>query len=127
YRSELKFSWESLDAAQTGLRRLYSVRPESDGLTDEKAYIAAREECLAALNDDLNTPKLIGLLNRYDSYRLWMEFESVLALDIGERSRKLREDSAEELPPEIQSLVDERNQARKDKNWSRSDDLRNDI
>ena len=124
YRSELKFSWESLDAAQTGLRRLYSVRPDSDGLVDENAYGAACEECLNALNDDLNTPKLIGLLNRYDSYRLWSEFDSVLGLDIVGRSRKRREDVDEALPSEIQALVDERNRARKEKNWARSDEIR---
>ena len=124
YRSELKFSWDSLSAAQTGLRRLYSIRPESDGLADDHLYQSARAECLAALNDDLNTPRLIGLLNHYDSYRLWTEFDSVLALDIAERSRMLRERSDEELPPDIQALVDERNQARADKNWSRSDELR---
>ncbi len=127
YRSELKFSWESLEAAQTGLRRLYSIRPDSEPLTADSDYAAAREECRTAVNDDLNTPKLLGLLNRYASYRLWTEFDSILALDIAERSAKLREDSTEELPPDIHALVDERNKARADKNWARSDELRKEL
>ena len=63
------------------MRKVYSARPDSDSLSDDSRFSAAREEALAALNDDLGTPQLVGILNRNDSYRLWMEFDSVLGLD----------------------------------------------
>jgi len=123
YRSELRFTWEALDAAQQGLRRLYGISPERESLTDSKACEDVRAEVLNALNTDLNVPQALGLLNRYDSYRLWLEFDQVLGLDIAERSR-VREDA---LPPEVQQLIAQRNEARKARNWTESDRIREEL
>jgi cysteinyl-tRNA synthetase len=123
YRSELKFSWENLEAARNGLRKVYGVGPETDPLTDDSRYEAARTEALAALNDDLNMPQLVGILNRWDSYRLWIEFDEVLGLGIADHAR--RAEAA--LPDDIQALVEERNAARAAKQWARSDEIRNTL
>jgi len=123
YRSELRFSWENLEAAQAGLRRVYATSPENDPLADDRAFADAREEALAALNNDLGTPQLVGLLNRHNSYRLWTEFDPVLGLDIAAR----RQRPEEAIPAEVQSLVEERNAARKAKDWGRSDEIRNQL
>lgn len=120
YRSELKFSWETLEAARNGLRKVYGVRPENDPLADESKYAAARSEALDALNDDLNMPQLVGTLNRWNSYRLWTEFDAVLGLDIS--AHALRAEEA--LPADVQALVEERNEARKSREWARSDEIR---
>jgi len=120
YRSELRFAWQALDAAQQGLRRVYSLRPEPDPLADDAAYRDAREEALEALNNDLNVPRLVGLLNRYGSHRLWLEFDQVLGLRIAERSQH----EEEELPKEVQQLVAQRNEARQARNWAESDRIR---
>jgi cysteinyl-tRNA synthetase len=96
---------------------------DSDPLSDEESFKAARDEVLSALNDDLNTPQMVGLLNRHNSFKLWREFDPILGLNIEARSR--RDDG--ELPVEVQALVDERNQARKSKNWALSDDIRNKL
>jgi cysteinyl-tRNA synthetase len=123
YRSELRFSWENLDAAQSGLRKVYAASPENDPLADDQAFSDARAEALAALNNDLGTPQLVGLLNRYNSYRLWTEFDPVLGLDIA--AHRHRPEAA--LPLEVQALVDERNAARKARDWSRSDAIRDQL
>lgn len=123
YRSELRFTWEALDAAQLGLRRLYGLRRAEDPLDSESAYTEARAEVLEALNNDLNVPQVVGLLNRFGSYRLLQEFDSVLGLDIEPRSRV----AEEALPPDVQRLVDERNAARKARNWAESDRIRNQL
>lgn len=123
YRSELRFTWEALDAAQQGLRRVYSIRPDNDPLTDDKAYADARAEVLEALNTDLNVPQVVGLLNRYASYRLWVEFDKVLGLDIAERA-SVRDEA---LPPEVLELVAQRNAARQAKNWAESDRIRDQL
>lgn len=120
YRSELKFSWENLEAAQQGLRRVYSTRPDADPLTDASAFADARAEAKAALDDDLNVPQLVGLLNRYGSYRLWTEFDAVLGIEFAARTQR----SEEALPAEVQALISERNAARKAREWARSDELR---
>lgn len=123
YRSELRFSWETLDGAQQGLRRVYGVRPDEDPLADDVRYADAYAEALAALNDDLNTPQLVGLLNRHSSYRLWTAFDPVLGLGIADRLSE----AEEALPADVQALVDERNAARKSKNWTRSDEIRTQL
>jgi cysteinyl-tRNA synthetase len=121
YRSELRFSFETLEAAQTGLRRVYSMRTDEDPLADDGRYAEARAEAKAALDDDLNMPQLVGLLNRWGSRRLWLEFDAVLGLDIERRSRPV----VQEIPAEVQAIVAERDAARKQKDWARSDALRN--
>ena len=120
YRSELRFSWDTLTSAQNGLRRIYALRPENDPLADDEKFEAAKAEGMAAINDDLNSPMLVGILNKQNSYRLWNEFDCVLGLDLVGRAEKT--DAA--LPPEIDVLIKERNSARKSKNWVRSDEIR---
>ena len=121
YRSELNFSTEALDAATAGLRKVYALCPDSDPLRDdEDAYKAARQRVLEAIEDDLGMPQAVGLLNSYGSYRLWVEFDAILGLDIAKRSCQ----GEEALPPEIEALVQARNAARKAKDWSQSDALR---
>lgn len=124
YRSELNFSTDALDGATSGLRKIYALCPDTDPLKDdEAAYNEARERVLAAINDDLAMPLAVGLLNSYGSYRLWVEFDAILGLDIAKRACR----AAEELPAEVQALVTARNEARKAKQWAESDALRNQL
>jgi len=124
YRSELNFSPEALDAATSGLRKVYALCPDNDPLRDdEAAFASARTRVLNALNDDLAMPQAVGLLNSYGSYRLWVEFDAVLGLDIAQRSCR----PEEALPAEVLQLIEHRNAARKSKDWAASDSLRNDL
>ncbi len=122
YRSELNFSVEALEGATAGLRKVYALSPENEPL-DEAAYEVARKRVMDALNDDIGTPQAVGILNSYDSYHLWTEFDAVLGLNIAARSRR----SEEALPAEVLALVEARNAARKAKEWAKSDMLRNDL
>ncbi|MCW3098565.1 MAG: cysteinyl-tRNA synthetase, partial [Chthonomonadaceae bacterium] len=124
YRSELSFSLDALDAATSGLRKVYALCPDNDPLRDDDAaYQAARKRVLDALNDDLAMPQAVGLLNSYGSYRLWVEFDAVLGLDIAKRSCR----PEEALPAEVLQLIEARNAARKARDWSASDSLRNEL
>ncbi len=124
YRSELNFSLEALDAATAGLRKVYSTRPENDPFAQNEAgYPEARQRVFDALNDDLGTPQAVGLLHAYGSYRLWIEFDAILGLDIAKRSQP----TEEALPAEVLALIEQRNAARTSKNWADSDALRNQL
>lgn len=124
YRSELNFSIEALEAATSGLRKVYALCPNSDPLRDdEEAYATARLRVLEAVNDDLGMPQAVGLLNSYGSYRLWVEFDAILGLDIEKRSCR----AEEPLPAEVTALVEARNAARKAKHWAESDALRDQL
>ena len=141
YRSELELAWEwldadgktgradSLDTAAASLKRLYEriARAEKDNeesLSENSQFDAARIEVLNALNDDLNVPKAVGLLHTYASPRLWRAFDAVLGLDIENRAVLPEE---EEAPAEIWKLVEARLEARKARDFARSDALRDEI
>lgn len=135
YRSELNFSIEALEAATSGLRRVYGLCPDTDPFTEapeeakhtkqardtDIAYQAAHDRILEAINDDLGIPQAVGMLNAHGSYRLWVEFDKILGLDIAQRACR----EAEELPADVQTVITERNAARSARNWALSDDLRN--
>ena len=140
YRSELELKWawnpenqeigkaSNLDAAAGTLKRLYErvARTEDESLTEQAAFEAAAADVLGALADDLNVPRAVGLLHSYDSPRLWKHFDAVLGLKLAERAIKT-EEVAVEVPAEIQALVDERQAARKNKDFARSDVIRTQL
>jgi cysteinyl-tRNA synthetase len=124
YRSELNFSLEALDGATSGLRKIYALCPDSDPLKDDQeAYARARARVLDAVNDDLSMPLAVGLLNSYGSYRLWVEFDAILGLDIAKRSCQ----GDAPLPGDVLELIEARNAARKAKEWAQSDALRKQL
>jgi cysteinyl-tRNA synthetase len=135
YRSELAFNvetWESLGAATKALGKIYEMKArigENDGLSEQE-YIRAYQMVFDALSDDLNLPRAIAALHEAKSYRLWREFDSVLGLDIETRSRDVLptvENDEDELSPEIIALKQQRDEARKARDFARSDALRAEI
>ena len=140
YRSELELKWawnpenqeigkaSNLDAAAGTLKRLYErvARTEDESLTEQAAFEAAAADVLGALADDLNVPRAVGLLHSYDSPRLWKHFDAVLGLKLAERAIKT-EEVAVEVPEDIQAMVEERQAARKAKDFARSDVIRTQL
>ena len=131
YRSELRFSWDSLGAATKALGKIWELRARSrdgevDSLTDRE-YAEARTAIREAINNDLNLPVAVAHLQVAGSYRLWREFDSILGLDIESRSRVELASVGDAVAPEIAGLMSERDSARKAKDWGASDDLRSQI
>ena len=134
YRSELAFNvetWESLNAATKALGKIYELKSrigENDDLSEEE-YARARQTVFDAISDDLNLPRAVAALHEAKSYRLWREFDSVLGLDIETRSRAAvaTPADADDLPAEIVALKQQRDDARKSKDFARSDALRAEI
>jgi len=126
YRSELKFTWESLDGASTALAKIWELKARQtggDGLSDQQ-IAEFRSTIQEALDDDLNLPRAVAALQEAKSYRLWAEFDDVLGLDIDKRSRAADDDA---IPDDVAALMAERDAVRKAKNWAESDNLRNKI
>ena len=148
YRSPVNFSRDMVAQAHASLQRLYTARenllflkknvPDRELADDEKALLARVKEYAArfdaAMDDDLNTADAIGAifeivrdanvsLNEQSAkaavegvLNTLLELTGVLGL--------LMKAAEEGLPAEIQQMADERAQARKEKNWKRSDELR---
>jgi len=133
YRSPLNFTFESLDGAKNAMTRLkgkmQSLLRAKDGV-DKKAFEDYVEKFRKEINDDLNTPKALAVLwevmnsekmSSETKHALVLEFNKVLGLGLD----KVKKERLEELPHEIIKLKDERDQARKAKEWKKSDEIRN--
>jgi cysteinyl-tRNA synthetase len=136
YRSELAFSLEAVRAAQSNLDYLLEfVRnlpdgavgaPEDSGWTHTYA-----DRFHEALNNDLNTAQALASAlemvaegYRRSDYYVWStlkRFDLVLGLKLEESLRQARET---QFPAEIERLRDEREQARKARDFRRADELR---
>ncbi|MBQ1945370.1 MAG: cysteine--tRNA ligase [Clostridia bacterium] len=147
YRSPINFSREMIAQAHASLTRLYTARDQMEfllqhaaekELTVEEAALAERIQSYInrfdnAMDDDLNTADAMGAL-----------FEIVHDANVtltAESSKQAIENAlnaltslcdvlgllvkkTNELPAEIQQMADERAQARKDRDWKKSDELR---
>ncbi len=135
YRSLLNFTWEAISAAQTALQR--AQRVFADLPLGGRVLPTYRAKFEAAINDDLNTPAAIAVLwelirdesiTPADKRKTILDFDRVLALgfgsDLQSEGAKLSVTEFSDLPPDIASLVKEREEARKAKNWARADELR---
>jgi len=122
YRSPLLFSFENLESSKNSLDRLKNIIQELKD--DGKTNVSYLDEFEKAINDDLNMPKALQVLwklVRDEKARGKLEtikkMDSVLGL-------KLLEKEKIEIPIEIKKLADERERARKNKNFKLADELR---
>lgn len=126
YRKQMTFSWDALQAAQTGLERLYhSARTLPKKLPENKALHEAFHK---HINDDLDLPGGLGLIwkainEKTIDQKTLLHFDKLLGLGI-QQNLKIKEIK---IPNEIQKLVSERDKARTDKNWAESDRLRKEL
>ena len=137
YRNKLNFTWDGLKSSQTALDRLYDLvlsHKGAAGHVDESVIKELYEKFENAINDDLNIPLAMAVVweaARYSVksnaiYELLLKMDTVTSLDFAKVEPK-QEAPAEELPAEIMALIQERIEARANKDWARSDALRNQL
>ncbi len=128
YRSQMTFSWESLEAARTSLNRLYETAYGWGEPGDPDAKMV--ERFFESLNDDLGMPRAMavlwelvrsGLDDRVKKATL-LKFDEILGLEIVDWTP---EEVA--VPEEVTTLLRAREAARNQKNWVRADELRDEI
>ncbi len=131
YRMPADFSFDALTVAQKSyerLIRLFSVESDVDASTYQSEIVNNMIQFLA---DDLNTPGLFGVLFEnitaiaQDKHEL-AAVKNILMNVLGLTLQPLPEQKVA-LTPEIQELIDARNKARREKNWARSDELRDQL
>ncbi len=133
YRSYLNFSWEGLDSSQGSLRNL---RRKTDPLVGRATRIAS-ESALSwqnkfriAVYDDLGFPQALAVLNQMlkdkdllegEKAALIRDFDKLLGLGLSE---KPPEPEAQSIPADVTTFLEERKLARKNKDFRRSDEIR---
>jgi cysteinyl-tRNA synthetase len=125
YNKPTDFSKQSLDDAKNSYERLKRVaeKVSDDGKLNEK-YL---KQFKKAMDDDLNTPKALAVLwelvrdeKAEGKYRTIQKMDKVFGL-------KLFEKDEIEIPAEVKKFAEERFNARKNKDWKKSDELREKI
>lgn len=144
YRAPLNYSEEGLQEAKKALTRLYSAISQlnDEAVTDTDNYKKYEEKFNEALNDDLNTPKALAVLFEIakeankNSDKTAAEFAAILktlgakiGILQGNPETWLKGESKNNsiTEAEIQELIVERLTAKKEKNFSRADEIRNQL
>ncbi len=138
YRDPLNFTFDGLQAARSALQRMdeFLLKLQEIGRSGSSPT-ASVDQLVAqfdsALDDDLNISGALGALFEFirDAnkrslttneaaavHAAWQRFDTVLGFGMPARS---------EVPPEIQQLVEERQAARKSKDFKRSDEIRDQL
>lgn len=145
YRGEMNFTWENLAGAQKSYQRLIQTIADlqafasSTQLTPESQKI--QQEFYEHLENDLNTAEALAILWRVigdtniadeQKLALLLDFDQIFQLDLQNATQKSQELTTAEvkisdLPEDIQELLKKRQQARAEKNWSETDDLRDQL
>ena len=151
YRSPLNFSDDLVEAAKNGLERIVTAyvkateageKAVAQDMTADEAEDAARiDEYIAkyeaAMDDDLNTAdaisvifELVKLSNTTINENSSKEYCDKMASTIEKLCDILGilvKQEQELLDEDIEKLIAERQQARKDKNFARADEIRNSL
>jgi cysteinyl-tRNA synthetase len=133
YRKPMEYSEDAMDAALNGLQHLRNqVRTLKDDAGDAQAgriNVEFRDKFLREINDDLNMPRAMAVvqallksdLNAADKLATLYDFDQVMGFDLEQVKQE------EMLPDDIRQMADDRLKARAEKNWARSDELRDAI
>jgi cysteinyl-tRNA synthetase len=139
YRSPMNFTWESIASADQARMRLTRHYLELKGEPAPLAEAAAfTKEFYTALANDLDTPKAIASLWEFikdasvapEVKKKAIEIaDKILGLGITEArtAAKLSVIEQKDLPEEVRSLLSEREAARKEKDFAKADELRQQI
>ena len=131
YRKQLLFTYESLDIASQSYNKLKSkinsLKKEATNLNLEVIDMH-KNKFKEALEDNLNTSNALTVLfdvlkdevlDDYNKLVIIEDFDRVLSLDL-----TLKDNS---IPKEIEDLVNERNIAKTNKDFSKSDEIRDKL
>lgn len=133
YRTQLNFSFEDLDSARNAYNKLKSkiIEFRKGNESVKKSVDAYKKDFLKSINEDLNTPKALAVVwdlvkdeavPKKDKYDILIDFDKVLGL-------KLDEAKEEEVKTsdEVNELLRQREEARKNKDFKKADELRDKI
>jgi cysteinyl-tRNA synthetase len=148
YRSILDFSDDAIVAAEKGYKRLMEAMNSLEEITPSiknTIDIAAwKQSCYDAMNDDFNTPILIAQLFEGVRYiNLLKDGKETLNADdlndftkamhafasdvLGLEDEKIADSSNDKLEGTVKILIDMRKQARENKNFALSDQIRDQL
>ena len=146
YRKSLVFSYENLDNAAIAynklVARIASLMKEQSGELDASAFESLKAGFVSALDNDLNTS--LGVTALYDVLKadttpatklaLIADFDRVLCIGLIAAAERINAEAREsepavdsELVAYIEDMIAQRAAAKKEKNFARADEIRNEL
>ena len=148
YRKNLVFSWENLDNARVAYNKLIARVAQlkaADGEVDAAAFAEGKKRFTDALDNDLNTSLAVTAL--YDVFKLKAndatklaliaDFDKVLSLNLIEsaaalaKSGEAKDETPADIDPEllnyINTMIEARKAAKKEKNFAEADRIRDEL
>lgn len=133
YRKPLEFSYEVMDNVAAAYNKLVKkiATLREDGEVDQAKYDEYNARFMDALNNDLNTSMAITSvydvlsadMNDKTKLELIKNFDQVLSLDLLS-ARTAQEPEDDELTAFVLAKIEERKNAKKEKNFARADEIR---
>lgn len=133
YRKQLIFSMEALNGAENEYNKLKNriANLSSDGMLVDGDFENYTNLFTSAITNDLNSANAITVIysllkddtvNDKTKIEIIRSFDKVLALDLLPKEKKLREDHEQ-----IMKLIEQRNEAKKDKDFELADSIRDSL
>ncbi|AKC64355.1 cysteine--tRNA ligase [Clostridium sporogenes] len=151
YRTQINFSMELLDSTKAALDRLYNSINNLENLLDEVKNEELRakeleyknelqkykERYKEKMDDDFNTADAISVIFdlirdvntnvTIESSKELVKYTLDLIRELGKPLGILQESTKASLEEEIEKLIEERQKARKEKNWALADKIRDNL
>ncbi len=142
YRRQINFTWESLSSAATALSKLREVYQSAQGDQGERVSLSPEklgkieeysQSFRAALENDMNMPEALAVvwevaksnIPNYDKVDLLSQFDQVLGLQLEQKNKNIED--KEEIPKQVEQLIEQRETVRKMRNYGEADKIRLDI
>ena len=130
YRTPVNFSWEALEAAENAYRKLkeFFSSLRSNLENSKGSTLEYQKEFSEAISNDLNTPEALAVVwklvkdesvSPLDKRATLLDFDQVLGLDLEHNEFGLND-----VPDEIDRLRIELDNARKEADFAKSDEIR---
>lgn len=135
YRKDLSFHFDSMDAAKNGLANIYKQLKEWRDIATTESLSNNGEKYKnlfqEAIYNDINISQALALFSEMikstdlepgEKKNLSLDFDRIFGLDFQKEMEK-KEDT-QELNDEIKAIIQDRDRAREEKDWQKSDELR---
>ena len=137
YRTESNFSFENLKSAQNRLKNwqnIANLRWQIKGSDGEIPSLAAKQAILEDVNDNLDTPKALAKIDEIFGEIIKANPEKLNHSNLLELLEFIDEllglnliTSTPDISDEIKIKIIERTNARAEKNWTKSDEIRDEL
>ncbi|MBF05347.1 cysteine--tRNA ligase [bacterium] len=144
YRTPANFTWDALEGSHAALKKLHRYFVDELNVTLGTVDSKYKEQFHAFINSDLDTPKAIALVwelmkddsvSKKDKRATLLDFDTVLGLGLNESDESMvkllhgggQKLSVSDIPTNVKAIMDEREQAREQKDFRKADALREQL